>query len=83
MTVYTRRGCGLCRTAEQVVAREAARHEVVLVDVDGDPDLQLAYNVRVPVVAVDGVEVLEGRVLPGDVRRALRGRSGAGPRGLP
>jgi glutaredoxin len=72
VTVYTRSGCGLCRTAEALVAREAARHDVVVVDVDADDDLQRAYNIRVPVVAVDGHEVLEGLVAPGDVRRALR-----------
>lgn len=72
VTVYTRAGCGLCREAERLVAQEAAGHDVAHVDVDADPDLQRAYNVRVPVVAVDGVEVLEGRVLPGEVRRALR-----------
>ena len=74
VTVYTRAGCGLCRVAEEVAAAEAGRHEVVLVDVDADAALQRAYNVRVPVVAVDGREVLEGQVRPGDVRRALRRR---------
>lgn len=74
VTVYTRDGCGLCREAEQVVAREARGHLVELVDVDADPALQRAYNVRVPVVEVDGVEVAEGRVPPGAVRTALRAR---------
>lgn len=72
VTVYTRRGCGLCRTAERLVADEARRHEVVHVDVDDDPDLQRTYNVRVPVVAIDGHEVLEGLLEPGQVARALR-----------
>jgi glutaredoxin len=72
VTVYTRAGCGLCRRAEELVAAEAAGHAVVHVDVDADPDLQRAYNVRVPVVEVDGVEVAEGQVHPGEVRRALR-----------
>lgn len=72
VTVYTRQGCGLCRAAERVVADEAAGHAVELVDVDADDELQRRYNIRVPVVAVDGDEILEGRVQPGDVRRALR-----------
>ena len=80
LTVYTRQGCGLCRTAERIVAEEAGGHAVELVDVDADEDLQRRYNIRVPVVAVDGEEVLEGRVQPGDVRLALR-RAGYG-RGL-
>ena len=70
--VYTRHRCGLCREAERIVAREARGHDVRLVDVDADPDLQRAYNVRVPVVEVDGVEVAEGRLTPGAVRTALR-----------
>lgn len=79
VVVYTRAGCGLCRTAERLVAAEARGHEVTHVDVDADPDLQLAYNLRVPVVAVDGHEVLEGLVEPGDVRRVLRSRPSGPP----
>lgn len=55
------------------MAEEADGAEVVLVDIDDDPDLQRAYNVRVPVVAVDGVEVAEAIVEPGVVRAALGG----------
>lgn len=72
MTLFTRDGCGLCREAERIVAREARGHAIEIVDVDTDPALQRAYNIRVPVVAVDGVEVAEGRVAPGVVRTALR-----------
>ena len=73
VVVYTRAGCGLCREAERLVAREARGHDVELVDIDADPDLQRAYTVRVPVVEVDGVEVAEGRLPPGAVRTARRG----------
>lgn len=72
VTVFTRDGCGLCREAEDLVAREARGHDVQRVDVDADPELQRAYNIRVPVVAVDGAEVAEGRLAPGVVRAALR-----------
>ncbi len=72
VTVYTREGCGLCRTAERLAAKEAGAHALVLVDIDGDPDLQRRYNIRVPVIAIDGVEVIEGHVEAGQVRRALR-----------
>lgn len=81
VTVYTRRGCGLCRRAEELVAREARRHDVELIDVDTDPELQRRYNVRVPVVAVDGVEVAELLVEPGQVRAALRRRPFGGSPG--
>ena len=71
VVVYTRNGCGLCREAERVAVDEAGEERVRLVDVDADPDLQRAYNVRVPVVEVDGVEVAELVVAPGTVRDAL------------
>jgi glutaredoxin len=71
VVVYTREGCGLCRRAEELVAREARRAEVRAVDIDTDPQLQRRYTVRVPVVTVDGEEVAELEVAPGEVRRAV------------
>jgi glutaredoxin len=81
VVVYTRQGCGLCAAAEARVADEARRADVELVDVDADPELQRRYHVRVPVVAVDGVEVAEVQVAPGVVRRAVRAARRAGARG--
>lgn len=72
VTVYTRVGCGLCRRAEGMVTTEARRAEISHVDVDSDPDLQIRFGVRVPVVTVDGVEVAELELAPGTVRRAVR-----------
>jgi glutaredoxin len=72
VVVYTREHCGLCREAEAVVAREARGAEVRHVDVDTDDELQRRYGIRVPVVAVDGVEVAEVEVAKGEVRRAVR-----------
>lgn len=72
VVVYTRRDCGLCRRAEELVAREARRATVRHVDVDTAPDLVARYGVRVPVVCVDGREVAELEVEPGRVRRAVR-----------
>lgn len=72
VVVYTRQGCGLCREAERLVAAEARGHDVELVDVDADDELQRTYNLRVPVVEVDGDVVAEGLVGPGVVRAAVR-----------
>jgi len=72
VVVFTRRGCGLCRTAEALATAEAPVGSVTLVDVDGDDDLQRRYHIRVPVVEVDGREVVEGQVRPGQVRAAVR-----------
>ena len=70
VVVYTRVGCGLCERAEALARREARGSEVRTVDIDTDPDLQRRYTVRVPVVVVDGVEVAELEVAPGEVRLA-------------
>ncbi len=70
--VYTRAGCGLCEKAERLVAREAPGAEIRYVDVDADPELQRRYNIRVPVVAVNGHEIAEAQVPAGTVRRAVR-----------
>lgn len=72
VVVYTRRGCGLCRRAERLVAREARGAVVRHVDVDTDPSLTQRYGVRVPVVVVDGHEVAELELVAGVVRRAVR-----------
>jgi glutaredoxin len=84
VVVYTRQGCGLCRTAEELAATEARRADVRLVDIDADPELQRRYHVRVPVVTVDGEVVAEGQVAPGAIRQAVRrarwrAGSGVGP----
>jgi glutaredoxin len=72
VVVYTRVGCGLCRRAETLVAREARRADIVHVDVDTAEELIVRFGVRVPVVTVDDVEVAELEVAPGTVRRAVR-----------
>lgn len=83
VVVLTRKGCGLCRRAEAIVAREARGATVEHVDVDV-AGLADRYGVRVPVVTVDGREVAELEVAPGVVRRAVRdARRGATPSRAP
>ena len=72
ITVYTRQGCHLCDDAIGVVRRVArGRAEIALVDIDADPNLTERYTVRVPVVAVDGVEIAEYQVVPEQLEAAL------------
>jgi glutaredoxin len=76
VTLYTRAGCHLCEHAEQVLRNEQRTipFALVTVDIDGDPELARRYGVRVPVVAVDGVELFEYEVPPNLLRAHLRGR---------
>jgi glutaredoxin len=78
LTLYTRAGCHLCETAASVLQAERASTAFTLevVDVDTDPELVRRYGVRVPVVAVDGVEEFEYEV-PADLLRARLRAGGA------
>ena len=71
VTLFTRVGCHLCEEAERVLEgeRAATPFHLELVDIDRDPELVRRYGVRVPVVAVDGVELFEYEV-PTDQLRA-------------
>lgn len=72
ITVYTRQGCHLCAVAEAIARDVAAgRATVATVDIDADPDLRERYTVRVPVVAVDGVEIAQYELDPAQLRAAL------------
>ena len=66
VVLYTRLGCHLCEQAEAVLRQAQAERPFTLrlVDVDRDPGLARRYGVRVPVVAVDGVERFEYEVPP-------------------
>jgi len=78
VTLYTRAGCHLCEAAEAVLRAEQAATPFALhaVDVDSSPELARRFGVRVPVVAVDGVELFEYEV-PADLLRARLRTSGA------
>lgn len=71
----TRVGCLLCAEAQPVVEEAARRRGYPFEVVDVDRDAALAeYGDRVPVVLLDGVEVLSGRFDRRAVRRALHRR---------
>jgi glutaredoxin len=78
VTLYTRVGCHLCEEAERVLREQRAvtPFRLDLVDVDRDPELVRRYGVRVPVVAVDDVELFEYEV-PVDLLQARLGGIGA------
>jgi glutaredoxin len=76
VVLFSRPGCGLCRTALEVLERERGRTPFDLeeIDVSTDEELERAYGIRIPVVLVDGEEIAEIEVDRRVLRRALRGR---------
>lgn len=72
--MYSRVGCHLCEEAERIVRAVAVPpHVIDVVDIDTDTELIDAYTVRVPVVAVDGVEIAQFVLDEHTLRRALPG----------
>jgi predicted metal-dependent phosphoesterase TrpH len=61
VVLYGRDGCCLCDEAREILERVRVTHPFALVqrDIDADERLLRAYLERIPVVAIDGVEVFE------------------------
>jgi glutaredoxin len=73
ITLYSKAGCHLCDEARVLLEDLAADHQVVLdeVDIRRDPALFERYRYRIPVIVVDGVERLEGRISSEDMTALL------------
>ncbi len=78
VVLYGRVGCHLCDQARAVVARVCDEAGVPWAEVDvddppvaGAPDPFETYGERVPVVAVDGVDVAQWRISERVLRAAL------------
>ena len=73
---YTRPGCGLCREALEwlePVAREMG-YAIEKVSIDEATEaVYYRYRYRIPVVALDGVDLAEGRIDRSALERSLRG----------
>lgn len=59
VTLFRKRGCGLCDQAEAMLARISKKTplHVTTVDIDSDEALQKRYFLEIPVVAVGEDEV--------------------------
>ncbi len=77
LTLYGKAGCCLCDEARAAVAsvRSDIAFELEEVDIALDPVLHRRYGERIPVLDVDGEEVLELGVDEGSLRDVL-GRVG-------
>ncbi len=74
VVLYGKPGCCLCDEAREAVASVRASNpfELEEVDVSTDPELHRRYGERIPVVVVDGEELLEGHVHAGELARRLQ-----------
>jgi glutaredoxin len=78
--LYAKAGCHLCDEAREYLEELVARRrdcgiELAEVDIRRDDALFERYRFRIPVITVDGVERLEGRIEAADVARLLDERS--------
>lgn len=72
VTVYTRPGCHLCEQAIGLLeGLERPDIRIETVDIEGDDGLLKRYLERIPVVALDGVELYEFHVDADDLLRRL------------
>jgi glutaredoxin len=64
VTLYTRAGCCLCDEARAALERVRARRPFALeeVDIEADDRLHARYLERIPVIALDGVELFDHEV---------------------
>lgn len=74
VVLYGKPGCCLCDEARDAVSTVRAQHPFELdeVDVSIDPELHARYGERIPVLVVDGEELLEGHVDAGELARRLQ-----------
>jgi glutaredoxin len=61
VTLYGKPGCHLCEDARAAIerVRSERRFELVEIDISVDPVLHRRYGDRIPVLAVDGVELFD------------------------
>jgi hypothetical protein len=71
--LYERAGCHLCQEVGVQLDEMLGRDAYQRIDIDTDDDLVVRYGFRVPVLAVDGIDRLEGQIGP-DELIALLGR---------
>lgn len=73
IVLYAKAGCHLCDDARAHLEDFAADYDFTFdeVDIRRDPAIFERYRYRIPVITVDGVERLEGRIEADDIRAML------------
>jgi glutaredoxin len=74
VVLYGKPGCHLCDDARDLLDSLSARCAFTVdeVDITSDPALFRRYDIRIPVIVIDGVEEFDAPLQRDAVRRALR-----------
>ena len=81
LTLHYREGCHLCEDMEQQLHEllEPGSFSLIRIDIDSNPELREAYNVRVPVLSHDQMDLCEHFLDLQAVKEALAGYNRALP----
>lgn len=72
--IYSKPGCHLCEEAKAAIEAAGCAEEYALeeINIETDPDLLRRYRFEIPVITIDGVEVLSNRVSSEEFKKAIR-----------
>lgn len=72
--LYGKPGCHLCDDARELLAAAARHHRLSVreIDITQDPDLFRSYDIRIPVITIDGEIEIEAPITAQLLRDALR-----------
>lgn len=73
VVLYGKPGCHLCEDAHATLSRLARRYPLTIeeVDITATPELFRRYDIRIPVIVVDGGKELEAPIREADLVEAL------------
>lgn len=73
LRLYGKPGCHLCDDAREILARLSRRYAFTVeeVDIRSDPALFRKYDIRIPVIDVDGFVELQAPITEREVKAAL------------
>ena len=71
LILYERDGCHLCEEARVLLDEMLGPDRYTRVDIDADDDLVISYGFRIPVIALDGIDQLDGPITAVDLRAIL------------
>ena len=68
LILYERDGCHLCEEVRVLLDEMIGIDRYARVDIDADDDLVVSYGLRIPVIALDGLDRLEAPITREEIR---------------